>query len=111
MPNILVGKNQVQYEQVGEGRNLVLLPTLLAEMTVYDEVIDDLSGLFRVTRVNFPGFGSSSGPVNQTVESYADLISETIKALSLPVDTNLIGKVCNVKIINSTNFALEAQIL
>ncbi len=26
-------------------------------------------------------------------------------------DTNLIGKVCNVKIINSTNFALEAQIL
>ena len=40
MPNLMVGNNQVHYEQVGEGQDLVLLPTLLAEMTVYDEVID-----------------------------------------------------------------------
>ena len=39
----MVGKNQVHYEQVGEGQDLVLLATLLAEMTVYDEVIDELS--------------------------------------------------------------------
>ena len=41
MPNLMVGNNQVHYEQVGEGQDLVLLPTLLAEMTVYDEVIDE----------------------------------------------------------------------
>ena len=91
MPNLLVGKNQVQYEQAGEGRDLVLLPTLLAEMTVYDDVIDDLSCQFRVTRINFPGFGSSSGPIDQTIEAYADLIAATMKTLPLPADTNLIG--------------------
>ena len=91
MPNLTVGKNQVHYEQVGEGQDLVLLPTLLAEMTVYDEVIDELSSQFSVTRINFPGFGSSTGPIDQTIESYADLIAATMKTLSLPAETNLIG--------------------
>ena len=71
MPNLLVADNQVEYEQTGAGQDLILLPTLLAEMTVYDEVIDYLSGQFRVTRINFPGFGSSLGPIGQTIESYA----------------------------------------
>ena len=91
MPNLLVGENQVEYEQTGEGQDLILLPTLLAEMTVYDDVIDYLSNQFRVTRINFPGFGSSSGPIGQTIESYADLTAATIKTLSLPTDANLIG--------------------
>jgi 3-oxoadipate enol-lactonase len=91
MPNLLVGENQVEYEQKGEGQDLILLPTLLAEMTVYDDVIDHLSSQFRVTRINFPGFGSSSGPIGQTIESYADLTAAIIRTLSLPADTNLIG--------------------
>ena len=91
MPNLKVGKNQVHYEQLGKGQNLVLLPTLLAEMTVYDEVIGDLSNQFCVTRLNFPGFGSSTGPIDRTIEAFADLIAATMKTLSLPTDTNLIG--------------------
>lgn len=91
MPNLLVGENQVEYEQTGEGQDLILLPTLLAEMTVYDDVIECLSNQFRVTRINFPGFGSSSGPIGQTIESYADLTAAIIKTLSLPTNTNLIG--------------------
>ena len=91
MPILMVGENQVHYEQVGEGQDLLLLPTLLAEMTVYDEVIDELSSQFSVTRINFPGFGSSTGPIDQTIESYADLIAATMKTLSLPAETNLIG--------------------
>ena len=58
MPHLLVAANKVEYEQTGAGQDLILLPTLLAEMTVYDEVIDYLSRQFRVTRINFPGFGS-----------------------------------------------------
>ena len=37
MTDIMVGKNRIQYEQVGKGPDLVLLPTLLAEMSVYDK--------------------------------------------------------------------------
>ena len=91
MPNLLVADNQVEYEQTGAGQDLILLPTLLAEMTVYDEVIDYLSGQFRVTRINFPGFGSSLGPIGQTIESYADLTAATMKALLLPTDAHLVG--------------------
>jgi len=91
MSDIIVGENRIHYEQVGDGPNLILLPTLLAEMSVYDSVIDELSLYFRVTRINFPGFGSSTGPIKQNIEAYADLISSTIKELSLPPDTHLIG--------------------
>ena len=91
MANLQVGENQIHYEQVGEGPNLFLLPTLLAEMSVYDDVIDNLASQFRVTRVNFPGFGSSSGTMKQSIEAYADLIAEIINMLSLPVETNIIG--------------------
>ena len=91
MPNLLVADNQVEYEQTGAGQDLILLPTLLAEMTVYDEVNDYLSRQFRVTRINFPGFGSSLGPIGQTIESYADLTAATMKALLLPTDAHLVG--------------------
>lgn len=91
MAEIIVGENTIHYEQAGTGPNLVLLPTLLAEMSVYDGVINELSLHFRVTRMNFPGFGSSTGPIDQNIEAYADLISAAIKELSLPPDTHLIG--------------------
>jgi 3-oxoadipate enol-lactonase len=91
MANLQVGEIQIHYEQVGDGPNLFLLPTLLAEMSVYDDVIDNLASQFRVTRVNFPGFGSSSGPMKQSIEAYADLIAEIITMLSLPVETNIVG--------------------
>jgi 3-oxoadipate enol-lactonase len=89
--NIQVGRNNIHYEQVGEGPNLFLLPTLLAEMSVYDDVIDDLASQFRVTRINFPGFGSSTGPIKQSIAAYANLVAETITTLCLPIETNIIG--------------------
>ena len=91
MANLQVGKNQIHYEQIGSGPNLILLPTLLAEMSVYDDVIDDLAREFCVTRINFPGFGLSTGPIKQSIEAYADLICEIISALSLPTETNIVG--------------------
>ena len=91
MTDIMVGKNRIQYEQVGKGPDLVLLPTLLAEMSVYDKVIDELSHFRRVTRFNFPGFGSSTGPINQNLKDYAKLIHESMNVLNLPTNTDLLG--------------------
>tara|TARA_B110000444_G_scaffold52956_1_gene48852 strand:+ start:318 stop:1100 length:783 start_codon:yes stop_codon:yes gene_type:complete len=91
MSDIMVGGNRIHYEQTGAGPDLILLPTLLAEMSVYDSVIDDLSLHFHVTRMNFPGFGSSTGPIKQNIEAYAHLVAAVIKKLSLPPKTHLIG--------------------
>ena len=45
MVTMTLGENTVEYDQAGTGPDIVLLPTLLAEMSVYDEVIDDLDAL------------------------------------------------------------------
>ena len=94
MTDIMVGKNRIQYEQVGKGPDLVLLPTLLAEMSVYDKVIDELSHFRRVTRFNFPGFGSSTGPINQNLEDYAKSklvnIPEFVKETNIKLSNNVL---------------------
>ena len=91
MPTVTVGKNEIHYEQVGTGRDLVLLPTLLAEMSVYDEVIDDLARARRVTRFNFPGFGVSTGRIDQRVEAYAEVIVGAMEALGFSENTDLVA--------------------
>lgn len=91
MATIKVGNSTVDYEQVGIGPSLVLLPTLLAEMSVYDLVIEDLATARRVTRFNFPGFGASTGPIGETIEDYANLIVGAMDELSIPQDTDLLA--------------------
>lgn len=86
-----LGQNLVEYEQTGKGHDIVLLPTLLAEMSVYDEVVDVLAEHNRVTRFNFPGFGCSTGPVSNSVLAYAELIVAAMKAIELPKNTGIIG--------------------
>lgn len=91
MPTVKVGKNKIHYKQVGEGKDLVLLPTLLAEMSVYEKVINDLARFRRVTRFNFPGFGASTGPIDQRVEAYAKVIVGAMEALCLSKNTDLVA--------------------
>jgi len=88
---ISVDGTNVEVVQDGSGRDLVLLPTLLAELSVYDEVIAELSKNRRVHRINFPGFGGSTGPIGSRVEDYANLIAGVMKELDLPKDTDVLG--------------------
>ncbi len=89
MPTATVGKNEIHYEQAGEGRDLGLLPTRLAEMDVYDEIIYDLERVGRLTRFNSPGFGASIGPTDQRVETYSKIIVVAAAALGFSEYTNL----------------------
>ncbi len=91
MATVQVGNNRVHYEQVGSGPSLVLLPTLLAEMSVYDQVIEELASERRLTRFNFPGFGDSTGPIGETIGDYADLIVSAMDELSISSDTDLLA--------------------
>ena len=53
MATINVMTVQLIMNKIGTGPSLVLLPTLLAEMSVYDLVIEELATERKVTRFNF----------------------------------------------------------
>jgi 3-oxoadipate enol-lactonase len=87
---IQAGGGSVNIIQEGSGRDLVLLPTLLADISVYGEVIAELSKSRRVTRINFPGFGGSTS-VGPQVADYAKRVSDTMDALDIPNNCDLLG--------------------
>lgn len=89
MPLITVGAAKVEYDQRGAGANLLLIHSLLTEMTVFDVVLPRLSG--RVTRINLPGFGASTPIALDTVADHADHVARVMDALHLPRDTTVFG--------------------
>lgn len=77
--------------QVGRGRDLVLLHSLLTDRTAFDPVVPALSGRRRLTLVNLPGFGASS-PTGPAIEDYADRVAALFPALGLaPATTDLVA--------------------
>ena len=90
MPVIGVDGAKVDVEQVGRGRDLVLLHSLLADRTVFSRVVPLLSRTRRVSLVSLPGYdgSSSAGPA---VEDYADRIAGLMSALRLPRETDVLG--------------------
>jgi 3-oxoadipate enol-lactonase len=90
MAIIEAGGARVDVAQAGEGRNLVLLHSLLTDRSVFDRVAPALSRKRRLTLVNLPGYGGSS-PAGADIESYADRVAATLEALRLPRDTDILG--------------------
>ena len=76
--------------RVGAGRDLVLLHSLLTDLSAFDLVAPPLAKTRRLTLVNLPGYGAS-GPAGENVESYADRIAAMIAALRLPRQTDILG--------------------
>ena len=91
MPLIKVGEAQVEYDQHGAGPHLLLLHSLLTEMTVFDLVLPRLAEEHRVARINLPGFGASTPVVLNTVADHADHVARVMDALKLPRDTTVFG--------------------
>jgi pimeloyl-ACP methyl ester carboxylesterase len=82
----------VEHRQAGRGRDLVLLHSLLTEMSVFDGIVPALAQARRVTLINLPGYGKSAPlPSLTTVESYADHVAVLLEALALPRSTDVFG--------------------
>lgn len=81
----------VEYEQAGAGPNLLLLHSLLTDMSVFDHVWPMLTQNFRVTRLNLPGYGQSMPRVLTSVDGYADHVNAVLDKLKLPPETNVFG--------------------
>jgi 3-oxoadipate enol-lactonase len=91
MPMIRVDGAAVEYRQDGGGPDLLLLHSLLAEMSVFDLVVPLLEHKHRVTRFNLPGFGGSSPIVLNSVAEHADHVASVLDALSLPPTVDVFG--------------------
>src|SRR5258708_6366692 len=76
--------------QIGKGRNLVLLHSLLSDRTAFDRIAPRLAAERRVWLVNLPGFGASS-PAGPELEDFADRIAEQLPKLGLAGDADLVG--------------------
>jgi pimeloyl-ACP methyl ester carboxylesterase len=90
MAIIEVDGARVDVSQQGEGRDLVLLHSLLTDRSVFERVAPKLARKRRVTLVNLPGYGGSS-PAGSDIESYAERIAALLEALRLPRETDVLG--------------------
>ena len=91
MPILELERNRVEYDQRGAGNELLLVHSLLTELTVFDAVLPALAGKRRVTRINLPGFGASSAVALDTVADHAEHVARVMQLLRLPPSTAVFG--------------------
>jgi len=82
---------KVEFEQAGRGPDLLLLHSLLTELTVFARVQPALEASYRVTRINLPGFGASAPVALETVAAHADHVARVMDLLGLPRTTAVFG--------------------
>src|SRR5436190_19490714 len=82
---------RVEYDQQGTGAPLLLIHSLLTELTVFDVVLPRLARERRVTRINLPGFGASTPVELTSVGDHADHVARVMEVLELPRDTAVFG--------------------
>jgi 3-oxoadipate enol-lactonase len=80
-----------EYEQTGTGPHLLLLHSLLTDMSVFDGVLPTLAKTCRVTRLNLPGYGLSMPRLLNSVADYADHVAAFMDKLKLPPETHVFG--------------------
>jgi 3-oxoadipate enol-lactonase len=81
---------KLDVEQIGQGRGLVLLHSLLSDRSAFDRVAPRLARERRVYLVNLPGFGASD-PAGPGLEDFADRIAAHFPRLGIGPDTDLLG--------------------
>jgi pimeloyl-ACP methyl ester carboxylesterase len=91
MALLKLGAAEVEYDQHGAGSNLLLIHSLLTELTVFDAVLPALAAKHRVTRINLPGFGASAPLELVSVADHAAHVARVMDALELPNHTAVFG--------------------
>ena len=91
MPVLEKNGLKVEFHQSGRGPDLLLLHSLLTELTVFARVLPALEARHRVTRINLPGFGASAPVSLDTVADHADHVARVMDAMDLPRGTDVFG--------------------
>jgi len=91
MATIRINGVRAEYRQTGNGPDLLLLHSLLTEMSVFERVLPQLAEAHRVTCLNLPGFGASDPVELSSVGEHADHVARAMDALSLPSTVDVFG--------------------
>ena len=77
--------------RAGQGRDLVILHSLLADRTAFDPVLPALTAKFRVTLINLPGFHGSQPLPLALMDGYIAAIEDGFEEFGIGNDSVLIG--------------------
>lgn len=81
----------VEIDQQGAGPDLLLIHSLLTELTVFDGVVPGLARTRRVTRINLPGFGKSAPVELNSLAEHAAHVANVMRELKLSPGTEVFG--------------------
>ena len=91
MPMLEVNGLAVEYTRTGAGPDLLLLHSLLTDLTVFEQVLPALAAERRVTCINLPGYGASGPAEFASLADYADHVACVMDALQLAPSTDVFG--------------------
>jgi len=77
--------------RTGQGPDLVILHSLLADRHAFDPVLPALAAKFRVTLINLPGFHGSKPTVLALMDAYVAAIEDGFDEFGIARDAVLIG--------------------
>jgi 3-oxoadipate enol-lactonase len=91
MRTIRINGATAEYRQAGNGPDLLLLHSLLTDISVFERILPSLVRTHRVTCLNLPGFGASDPVALTTVGEHADYVARVMDALSLSPTVDVFG--------------------
>ena len=81
---IKVKNTLVNYIQYGEGKDIILLHGWGQNIEMMKPIGDNLAGNFRITIIDFPGFGESEEPSEAwNISDYANMLELLVKELKI----------------------------
>ena len=91
LQQLSAGRGALTAVRTGEGRDLVLLHSLLADRYAFDPVLPTLAAKHRVTLFNLPGFHGSQPAMLALMDAYLAVIEDGFDEFGIAKDSVLIG--------------------
>lgn len=90
MPRVMVQGSVLDFDEIGHGRPMILLHSLLADRTAFRDVAPLLAPGRRLIMMSLPGFAGTSS-AEPSIDAYADRIAAIFEALDLPKGADVLG--------------------
>ncbi len=88
---LTAGHGALTAVRTGQGRDLVVLHSLLADRHAFDPVLPALAAKHRVTLINLPGFHGSQPTLLALMDAYVATIEDGFQEFGIANDAILIG--------------------
>jgi pimeloyl-ACP methyl ester carboxylesterase len=91
MQELAAGHGALKAVRTGNGPDIVVLHSLLADRHAFDPVLPKLAEKHRVTLINLPGFHGSQPPVLALLDAYVATVQDGFLEFGIAKDAVLIG--------------------